>query len=292
MDVITDAGYPTGGDSTSPKGMNESKNFNAHLTFNSQQAREDKGVDKLRSKLIEVGQRFVGFDKIVEEETVKRKGLEKQRIAQVQEGLLKLEKALNLEIKRRVDANKTVQQMTDQLANGMLERLQTMILQRIEKLAGSIESLTLRCSALEKGISQFKGDMPSKIEVDTASLVKEISGLRQQMEQDKKERIQRDAAYLKRITEVEYGTDSKFESGFATLTQQTDAIKKDIASLSRTDDSSEEQFRAFLLEEVAALKNTLAMASQGREQTDDEIVQAINQYTNALQKGLESANHR
>jgi len=275
----------------SPRGEIEVGRSNAHLTFNSARGK-DKGSDKLRSKLVEVGQRFVGFDKTVEEATLQRKGLEKQRIATVQEGLVKLERALNVEIRRRVDANKTVQQMTDQLANGMLERLQTTILRRIEKLANSIESLTLRCTTLEQGISQFKGELPSKIQVDTAALVKEISCLRQQMEQDKKERVQRDAAYLKRISEVDYGVDSNFESGFALLTQQTDAIKMDISSLSRTDDSSEEQFRAFILEEVASLKSILTMASQAREQTDDEIVKAINEYTNALQKGLQTANHR
>merc|ERR1712118_296533 len=105
-------------------------------------------------------------------------------------------------------------------------------------------------------------------------------------------RNERDTAYLRRIAEVEYGIDSKFESGFAIMEQQTQALQKEIASMSRTDESSEEQFRASILEEVAALKNSLSLAAQAREQTDDEIVQAINQYTNALHKGLRSANAR
>jgi len=253
---------------------------------------DDKGVDKLRSKLVDVGQRFIGFDKVVEEDTVKRRGVELQRIQAVHEGLLKLEKALNVEIKRRVDANKMVQSMTETLANDMLDRLQSKILQRLEKLASSIESLMLRCSALEKGISQFRGEMPCKIQVDTAALVKEISRLRGHMEGDKKMRIERDTSFLKRIAEVEYSVDTKFENNLTVLMTQSGAIKKDVESLSRTDDSSEEQFRAFILEEIAALKNVLAMTSQAREQTDDEIVQAVNQYTNALQKGLRAANLR
>merc|ERR1719163_1267497 len=132
---------------------------------------------------------------------------------------------MNSEIKRRVDANKQVQGLTEHLANDMLERLQSSILVKIEKLASSIESLTLRCASLEKGIAQFRGELPSKLQVDTAALVKEITSLRQHMEVDTKERIERDTAYLKRIAEVEYGVDSKFETGFATLTAQTEAIK-------------------------------------------------------------------
>jgi hypothetical protein len=134
--------------------------------------------DKLRNKLVDVGQRFIGFDKSVEEDSIKRRTNEDGRLKGAAEGIVKIEKAMNCEIKRRVEANKQVHQLTEHLANDMLERLQSNILVRVEKLAISIESLTLRCSSLEKAISQFKGELPSKLQVDTASLVKEISGLR------------------------------------------------------------------------------------------------------------------
>jgi len=267
--------------------------FNAHLTFNSARGTNaDHSSDKLRSKLVDVGQRFIGFDKVVEDDTVTRKDTEEKRIQDARSGLLKLEKALNVEIKRRVEANKTVQEMTETLANNMLDRLQSKILARIENLTNSLDSLTTRCGALESGIQQFKGELPTKLSVDTAALIKEITTLRNSMEGDKKHRNERDTAYLRRIAEVEYGIDSKFESGFAIMEEQTQSLKQEIASLSRTDESSEEQFRAFILEEVAALKNSLSLAAQAREQTDDEIVQAINQYTNALHKGLRAANAR
>jgi len=261
--------------------------------FNSAGGQKDQNKsDKLRSKLVDVGQRFIGFDKVVEEDTISRKGIEQKRQEDAKMALSKLEKALNIEIKRRVEANKTVQEMTETLANNMLDRLQSKILARIEKITSSLDTLTTRCGALESGISSFKGELPTKLSVDTAALVKEIDDLRNNIDQDKKHRNERDTAYLRRIAEVEYGIDSKFESGFAMMEQQTQALKQEIETLSRSDDSSEEQFRAFILEEVAALKNSLSLAAQAREQTDDEIVQAINQYTNALHKGLRSANTR
>merc|ERR1711972_1077947 len=112
---------------------------------------------------------------------------------------MKLEKAMNSEIRRRVDANQQVQSLTESLANDMLERLQSSIIVRIEKLASSIESLTLRCTALEKGIAQFRGELPSKLQVDTAALVKEISELRRHMELDRQARIEKDTQLLRRV---------------------------------------------------------------------------------------------
>jgi len=283
-----DGHHPTGADGTG---------FH-HLTFDQNgknAAGKNEGRDKLRNKLIDVGQRFVGFDKTIEGDTVKRKQEEVQKVTSAQEGLMKLEKALNSEIRRRVDANKQVQAMTETLANDMLERLQTNILARVEKLAASIESLTRRCTALEKGISQFRGEMPSKLQVDTAALVKEISEMRRQMELDKKNRVERDTVLLKRLAEMESHEAAQFEAEAGQLTSEIDQLRNQVDSLAKTeevDDTRTEKFRAFIIEEISGMKNTLAVSGQAREQTDDEIVEAMKQYTNALQKGLHAANNK
>mmetsp|Transcript_97538 Transcript_97538/g.260301 ORF Transcript_97538/g.260301 Transcript_97538/m.260301 type:complete len:262 (+) Transcript_97538:224-1009(+) len=258
-------------------------------TFASQHTQKK---DKLRGALIAVGEKFIGFDKVVEDDALQRKVVEQKRMQDITEGMAKLEKALNSEIKRRVEANKTLQQMTEQIANDMLDRLQKRILQRIESITGGVQNLTSRCATLERGIQQFKGELPSKLQVDTAALVREIAELKLGMEGDKKLRIERDTQYLKRLADVELGIDGKFDDEFRILEEQTRTLKAEVEALSRADDGSEEQFRSFILEEVSALKNGLALASQAREQTDDEIVQALNQYTNALQKGLRQANMR
>merc|ERR1719431_660240 len=124
---------------------------------------------------------------------------------------MRLEKAMNAEIKRRVDANKQVQNLSERLANEMLERLQANIIVRIEKLAASIESLTMRCTALEKAIAQFRGDLPSKLAVDTAALVKEINEMRLAMDTDKKNRLERDTLLLRLVAEMESAEAAQFE---------------------------------------------------------------------------------
>jgi len=226
---------------------------------------------------------------------MQRKQKESGKVTGAQEGLVKLEKALNAEIRRRVDANKQVQALTETMANDMLERLQTNILARVERLAASIESLTRRCTGLEKGISQFRGELPSKLQVDTAALVKEISEMRRQMELDKKSRIERDTVLLKRLAEMESHEAAQFDAGANQLTTEVDQLSNQVDSLARTEEVSDngtEKFRAFIIEEISGMKNTLAVSAQARSQTDDEIVEAMKQYTNALQKGLHQSNNR
>jgi len=256
-------------------------------------AAPDKERDRLQSKLRDVGQRFVGFEQVVKDDTVKRRDAERGTTKAAQEGVMKLERAMNAEIKRRVEANKQVQGLTETLANDMLERLQAGIIVRIEKLASSIESLTLRCTTLEKGITQFRGELPSKLQVDTAALVKEITELRGHLEADRKARVERDTGMLRRLAEMETSESLQLDRGMEAYRSAADQLRTEIDNLARTEevsDSRTEKFRTFILEEITGMKNTLAVSAQAREQTDDEIVQAMNQYTNALQKGLHSAN--
>lgn len=275
----------------------------SHLTFDAARgscvtggsARGSEARDRLRNKLIDVGQRFVGFDKVIECDTVRRKQQEASKVSCAQEGLLKLEKAMNAEIRRRVDANKQVQGLTEQMANDMLERLQGSILARVETLAACIQSLTLRSTALEKGIAQFRGELPTKLQVDTAALVKEINDMRTQMDMNRKQRIERDTVLLRRLAEMETAEAAQFESASDQLVQTCEQLHAEVDRLHRSNeigDNRTEKFRTFILEEIAGMKNTLGVSGQTREQTDDEIVQAMNQYTNALQKGLHSANNR
>lgn len=254
--------------------------------------------ERLRNKLVDVGQRFVGFDKVCEEDTIKRRSKHGIRLTQASERFVKIEKAMNCEVKRRVEANKQVHALTEHLANDMLERLQSNILVRVEKLAISIESLTLRCTALEKAISQFKGELPSKLQVDTACLVKEISGLRKQAELDRKGRIERDTGLLRRLAEMDSHEASMLEKSYAQQMLLFKRTKNEIDGLARQaemdkaeSDSRTDKFRSFILEEIAGMKNSLVVATHARSQTDDEIVQAMTQYTHALQKGLQSANN-
>jgi|Transcript_106031 hypothetical protein len=272
-----------------------------HLTFDDAvrgPAEKASDREKLRNKLVDVGQRFIGFDKAVEEDTIKRRTNEVKRLKEAHEGVNKLEKALNCEIKRRVDANKQVQGLTEHLANDMLDKLQSNIMERVEKLAISIESLTLRCTALEKAISQFKGELPSKLQVDTASLVKEISSLRKQAELDRQSRIERDTALLRRLAEMDSHEAAMLEKSFNDQMRLFQRTKAEIDGLARQaelekaeSDSRTDKFRSFILEEIAGMKNTLQVTAQARAQTDDEIVQAMTQYSHALQKGLQAANH-
>merc|ERR1712072_18145 len=92
--------------------------------------RAPESVDKLRGKLLDLGSSFVGFDKIVEEDTLRRRQIESQRLQEVLDGLSRLEKAVDVEIRRRIEMNKGVEDSVERLLSERFSAMQSRILQK------------------------------------------------------------------------------------------------------------------------------------------------------------------
>lgn len=70
-----------------------------------------------RSKLAVLSERIHGFEKQMETEAKQRRETEEGRVVAIKEAISKLEKTLNAEIKRRVEANKALQAVSDRGIN-------------------------------------------------------------------------------------------------------------------------------------------------------------------------------
>eukprot|EP00920_Eleutheroschizon_duboscqi_P034502 GHVT01082751.1.p1 GENE.GHVT01082751.1~~GHVT01082751.1.p1 ORF type:complete len:257 (+),score=19.72 GHVT01082751.1:847-1617(+) len=249
-------------------------------------------TDRLRSQISSVNECFVGFNDTIALDARKRREQEDAKFQDVHSFVARLDKALNTEVKRRMEANRQLQDATENLANDMLDKLQKKIVHRIERLTGALDSLVTRSEALETSIAQIRGEAPYNKEGELAEIVREIAELKLAIDNDKRKNMDNDNLISKRVGIVEYTSESKFEAEVTTRQEQFDFIRKELERLSRAEESSAEEFRSFLMEEIHALKNGLSLSTLSRERSDDEIVQAINQYTSALQKGLQTASLR
>lgn len=149
-----------------------------------------------------------------------------------------------------------------------------------------------RCEGLERSVAQLRGDLPSKLQTDTMGLLREVRDLRDAAEEENRKKNEIDSQMFKRIAQLDFALDAKMEVEEAALIEQINSLKREINALQCGEDSNERKFQMFVKEELAALRSALKLASQARDQSDDEIIAAVNAYTNALQKGLRSANMR
>lgn len=256
--------------------------FGMHPAFREQ-------ISSLRGKLINVGERFVGFDKTMEELALMRKNAEYSRVDAMNEDLMKLERAINTEIRRRVDYSRTLQIVTENYANEMLDRLQKRLVKQMEHTIGALDSLSARCLTLERGILQFKGDLPSKLVVETTAIMRKVEDCKQQMKVWQKE-IRADCSMEVMVGELEYKLDAQMETFYSHLDTEIEELHQGVKELAIRNVKDEKEFQNFVKDELSMVRKGVKLEEQARQRTDDEIVSAIHVYSNALQNGLRIAN--
>ncbi|CAD7923881.1 unnamed protein product [Amoebophrya sp. A120] len=176
-----------------------SNRFGMHPAFREQ-------ISNLRGKLIHVGERFVGFDKNMEELAHMRKVSEEARVQSMIDDLTKLERALNTEVRRRVDYTRTLQIVTENYANEMLDKLQKKLMRQMEQIIAALDSLSARCLTLERGMMQFRGELPSKLMVETDAMARRVADMKKDL-QVVADEIRGDGSADRMIGQLEYAID-------------------------------------------------------------------------------------
>lgn len=243
-----------------------------------------------QAKLDALQDRFNGFERQMETDKKQRREADDNKVSIVRDSMSKLEKTLNSEIKRRVEANKALQNMFENQIATVQDKLEAVFCERLDQLQSAVDSLNDRMGIVERDFTMEREKYVRNIEEKNSMVAKEVNALQNAFENEKAARQEREANIAKRIGDHEYRTEGRFEQERIAREQKYSQIREELDDAKRTRERGDEKFQTFILEEVATLKNGLVLESQTREQADDDIVQALNHYTKALQDALRIVN--
>ncbi|KAF4676029.1 hypothetical protein FOL47_006830 [Perkinsus chesapeaki] len=258
-----------------------------HLQSSSDPIAAGKGVS---SKLAVLQERFTGIERQMEQEVRHRRDSEETRLGSIREGVGKLERTLNSEIKHRVEANKAMKGMFEMQITAAQERMETFFTDRLDQLQGTVDAISERVAAVERDFATERERYIRDIEEKNASVARDVSALHNAMESDRISRQERETNVAKRLADLEYRTEGRLEQERVSRETKLSELRETVTECKRLREKGDEKFQSFILEEVAAIKNNLVLEAQQREQCDDDIVQALNHYTRALQDALRIVN--
>jgi len=235
-------------------------------------------------------EKFEGFQNQWEAETKQRIEREGTKLDVVKESMTKLEGTLNSEIKRRVEANKALQAMFESQIAAIQDRLEAIFVDRLDKLQASVDGLSDRMGTVERDFALTREQYIQDIEEKNAVVAKDTNSMQNAFENEKVDRRERELAISKKLGDHETRTQGALEAQTASREQKYQALRSELEDIKRARDEGDDKFQTFILEEVAAVKNGLVAESHAREQSDDDIVQALNHYTKCLQDALRIIN--
>eukprot|EP00747_Dinoflagellata_sp_TGD_P164278 gnl/TRDRNA2_/TRDRNA2_183995_c0_seq1.p1 gnl/TRDRNA2_/TRDRNA2_183995_c0~~gnl/TRDRNA2_/TRDRNA2_183995_c0_seq1.p1 ORF type:complete len:268 (-),score=78.06 gnl/TRDRNA2_/TRDRNA2_183995_c0_seq1:69-872(-) len=243
-----------------------------------------------QAKIGALREKFTGFQNQWEQETKGRIDREGTKLNGIKESMMKLESNLNIEIKRRVEANKALQGTFESQIEAIQERLEAIFMERLDQLQESVDEMGDRMTIVEKDFTLTREQYITKIEDKNAVVAKAVNGMQEAFENEKIDRKQREIAISKKLGDHETRTQSAFEAQSHNREQKYQVVRGELEEIKRHREKGDDKFQTFILEEVAAVKNGLVAESHAREQADDDIVQALNHYTKGLQDALRIIN--
>jgi len=243
-----------------------------------------------QQKLGMLSQRFNGFEREMEMETRSRKTSDESQLGTIKDDMSKLERTLNSEIKRRVEANKALQGMFESQIATVQDKLEAVFVERLDRLQARVDSLNDRMGVVEKDFSQSREKYIRDIEDKNQMVAKDVASLQVTFRQEKVDRKEREQATALKLRDHASRTAAKFEEEEKIREQKYQALREELEESKRLRERGDDKFQAFILEEVAALKNGLVVETQTREHADDDIVNSLHHYTHVLQDALRVVN--
>mmetsp|Transcript_36580 Transcript_36580/g.85119 ORF Transcript_36580/g.85119 Transcript_36580/m.85119 type:complete len:253 (+) Transcript_36580:77-835(+) len=241
-----------------------------------------------RLKLANLTERFSGFERQMEMESKARKEMEEGHTNNLKDHIARLEKTLNAEIKRRVEANKALQGMFEAQMATVQDKLEAGLLDRLDQLHSAVGSLNDRVDSVEKDFSQAREQYIRDIEDKSAMVAKEATSLQVQFQSERADRKERETLIIAKLRDLDAKTVERLGSEQEVIDQRFKELREELDVAVRED--GDKRFRDYILEEMAALKNGLVVETQMREHADDDIVNALNHYTKAIQDALRVVN--
>lgn len=208
----------------------------------------------------------------------------------LRETLNKLEKTLNAEIKRRVEANKALQEMFESQIVTIQEKLEATFDQRLDKVEEAVTGVNDRLSLIERDFAIERDRYVRDIEDKNALVARDVNSLQEAFEHERSVRAGKEASIIKKLTDLEVKTDEKLEANKLSFDSKLITIRSEMEDIHRVNLSGEDKFEHFVLDELASLKNSVIVETQARESADDDLVNALNHYTKALQDALRIIN--
>jgi len=248
---------------SSPVKMADAKSVAASTTNSRKTTGSNRSVS---GRLNAMADDFNNFYGDLDEETTIRKKAEEDRVARMEREIAKIEKVLGTETKRRIEASKALQTLFETKITKLQQDFKEDLRQVFEPLQAQIDTLVQRVEDIEKTMGDEKRDREKEIQRANKEILDKFAVHQKQFEVEKvtAERASREAAVV--------------------------LMKDDFMAAHKAREKADEIFKGEMLRKMAVVEKDLEVETKNREASEEQLVNALNDYTQALQDGLRIVN--
>jgi hypothetical protein len=140
------------------------------------------------------------------------------------------------------------------------------------------------------GWQEEKRDREIEIQRANKEILDKFSEHVKQFEVEKVTRLQREAQTLKRVGDEVFRIQQKITAERTAREAAIVLMKDDFMAAHKAREKADEVFKSEMLRKMAVVEKDLEVETKNREASEEQLVNALNDYTRALQDGLRIVN--
>jgi len=198
----------------------------------------------------------------------------------------RLEDALAAETKRRVDATTALDEMARTQVHEMEERVRGQLREENEKLQLRLGTLEERVRTLEQNWGIDSNNQIELVNSKAADIGKSMSQIREDQDMERKARLKRESILLQQVEAHSMETEDRWTSERNDRIQRLEELEDQIVQNEARLVLEQKRYEDRIEMELTSLKEELSFEAIERQAQDEEIVAALNRYTQQLQQSL------
>eukprot|EP00550_Attheya_septentrionalis_P009110 CAMPEP_0198284590 /NCGR_PEP_ID=MMETSP1449-20131203/4050_1 /TAXON_ID=420275 /ORGANISM="Attheya septentrionalis, Strain CCMP2084" /LENGTH=276 /DNA_ID=CAMNT_0043981735 /DNA_START=79 /DNA_END=909 /DNA_ORIENTATION=- len=227
------------------------------------------------------------FEALLRERTRLRKEKEEHSVAELRVQMVSMERALAAEVQRRIysvtqmelKCRETIGQMEAKCQDVLDQRLGHMET-RLQQVEQSLEQLTTESH------QSLSHDIPQQIRTQSTTLKESLDDLNQSLTLERNERLGRDQRLGEQVDHFSKSWNSQMDQERAERLEGMAQVHDTFRLTSDQHETAAQHLEQTMQDELADLGAQIERERKERTMEDDEIVNALNRYTDYLQTSL------
>lgn len=226
------------------------------------------------------------FAQVIRERTRQRRLQDDASVANLRVQVSRLEAALGVACRRRVDAVTAIQSQAAAAVQALEERLSTQVAADVSRVADRLTRLEQRMTGLETQWRDNVGSIQDSVQHSTVKLQSQLQSLQQAVAQERTGATQR----LDRLSQQMQTTAQDYDDRWQHERQERIAAVATLHDTMQAVHSVRElnvsQVERELTNELRSLQTALAQERHERQTYDDELRSVVNRYSKNIQESL------
>mmetsp|Transcript_17616 Transcript_17616/g.37022 ORF Transcript_17616/g.37022 Transcript_17616/m.37022 type:complete len:316 (+) Transcript_17616:131-1078(+) len=226
------------------------------------------------------------FETLMRQRSAHRKQNQEHSLAQLRVQLTAAERALAVESQRRIQATHSLRAECEERIREMEERFERILEERSARMEERLVGLTQKVEELTGRFEEDKERVPLEMERKGRELVEMMDAFRKELSEERSDRLSREGRIMKQMGDHSEWILGSIEKEAEAREEQARELSEKLSLQERQRRAKEEELQGQIQRELDELRGMIEREGRERKVEDEDIVMALNRYTQQMQSSL------